>query len=79
VPKRQRYTCLVCSRVFPQGQGVVIERGGIVLPFHSKTCAVKFFKLLVERLDEAEFKKVVRELVKELEEARKLRVKAKTI
>ncbi len=77
--RARRYTCVVCGKVFPEGQGIVIEREGIVLAFHSKTCLTRFFKLFVERVDAKEFKRVARELIKELEEARKARQKAKVI
>ena len=75
----KRYKCIVCGRVFPEGQGIVIERGGLTLAFHSKACAVKFFKLMVETMDEGEFKKVARSLMKEFEELQKRRAKQKVI
>lgn len=49
------------------------------MTFHSKACAVKFFRLMVETIDEGEFKKVARSLVKEFEEALKRREKRKQI
>ena len=79
MPRGKRYKCIVCGRVFPEGQGIVIERAGITLPFHSKACAVKFFKLMVEVMDESEFKKVARSLMKEFEEALKKKMKEKQI
>ncbi|MEM4512226.1 MAG: hypothetical protein QXK97_02875 [Acidilobaceae archaeon] len=42
---------MVCGRPFPEGQGVVLARGGFTLEFHSSRCAYRFFKLLFERLD----------------------------
>lgn len=77
--KARKLRCVVCGRVFPEGQGIVIERAGVRLEFHSKACLARFFRLFVERLDEREFKRVARELLKELEEARRLRERAKTI
>ncbi len=77
--RTRRHTCLVCGRVFPEGQGIVVSRAGIELHFHSKTCLTRFFKLFIERIEEREFKRVVRELVRELEEARKARARAKVI
>ena len=75
----KRYKCIVCGRVFPEGQGIVIQRAGITLTFHSKACATKFFRLMVETMDEGEFKKVARSLIKEFEEALKRREKQKKI
>ncbi len=79
MPKTRKHVCIVCGRVFPEGQGIVIERAGVKLAFHSKTCLTRFFKLFIERIDEKEFKRVTRELLRELEEARKLKAKAKVI
>ncbi len=73
------YTCVVCGRKFPEGQGIVIRRAGIELAFHSKSCFTRFFKLFAERVDEKEFKRVARELVKEFEEVRAARLKQKVI
>ncbi|AEM38836.1 hypothetical protein Pyrfu_0967 [Pyrolobus fumarii 1A] len=77
--RNKRYKCIVCGRMFPEGQGIVLQRGGVTLTFHSKACAVKFFRLMVETIDEGEFKKVARSLVKEFEEALKRREKRKQI
>ncbi len=79
IPSRAKLECIVCGRKFPEGQGIVIERAGVRLVFHSKACLAKFFRMFVERLDEHAFKLAVRELVKELEEARKAREKSKKI
>ncbi len=75
----KRYKCIVCGRVFPEGQGIVIEKAGLTLAFHSKACVTKFFRLMVETMDEGEFKKVARMLAKEFEEALKRREKKKEI
>jgi len=79
VPRKREYTCIVCGRKFPEGQGIVIRRAGIELAFHSKACLAKFFRLFVERLDEREYKKAVRELVREFEEVRRSKVRQKVI
>lgn len=79
MPTRREYICIVCGRKFPQGQGIVIKRAGIELAFHSKACLAKFFRLFVERIDEKEFKKAARELIREFEEARRARMKQKII
>ncbi|KSW11885.1 hypothetical protein CF15_03540 [Pyrodictium occultum] len=77
--KARRYTCIVCGRVFPEGQGIMIRRAGILLAFHSKSCLAKFFRLFVERLDEKEFKRAAVDVVKEFEELRKARQAVKKI
>jgi len=51
MPKRL-YECTVCGRKFPEGQGIVISRGGVVLYFHSNRCAAKFLKALIENADD---------------------------
>lgn len=79
MPKPKRYRCIVCGRYFPEGQGIVIRRAGIELAFHSKTCLAKFFKLFIERVNESEFKRVSRELIKEFEELMKTKQAVKRI
>jgi len=79
LPRPRRYRCIVCGRYFPEGQGIVIRRAGIELAFHSKSCLAKFFKLFIERLDESEFKRAAREIIKEFEESLKARQAAKRI
>ena len=77
--KNKYYTCLVCGKKFPEGQGIVIRRAGIELAFHSKVCFTRFCRLFIERIDEKEFKRVARGLVKEYEELRKQRIRQKII
>jgi large subunit ribosomal protein L24e len=77
--RRKEYTCVVCGRKFPEGQGIVIRRAGIELAFHSKACFTRFFRLFAERVDEKEFKRVSRELIKEFEELRKAKIRQKVI
>ncbi len=77
--ERRRYTCIVCGRKFPEGQGIVIKRAGLELAFHSKACLAKFFRLFVERIDEKEFKRAAREVIKEFETLREQRLKQKII
>ncbi|BEP16962.1 hypothetical protein PYJP_03140 [Pyrofollis japonicus] len=79
MPARKRYQCIVCGRYFPEGQGIVIKRAGIELAFHSKNCLAKFFRVFIEHLDEAEFKKAARETIKEFEEILKRKQTAKII
>ncbi len=67
-----KLTCIVCGRKFPKGQGIVIELGKTILTFHSTKCATKFFRLLIERIeDKNTIEKAAKELIKELEEIRK--------
>jgi ribosomal protein L24E len=48
---REKFTCIVCGRTFYQGQGIVYSLKGNRLYFHSKACAYKFFKDLIEASD----------------------------
>ncbi|NPA05141.1 MAG: hypothetical protein GXO09_03485 [Crenarchaeota archaeon] len=75
----RRYECIVCGRVFPEGQGIVITRAGVTLAFHSKACLAKFFRLMVERLPEKEFKRVAKELIDEYKKMRARQAKSKII
>lgn len=47
--RARRHTCVVCGRVFPEGQGVVIKAGDVDIAFHSSRCAAKFLRMLVDK------------------------------
>ncbi len=76
---RNRYKCIVCGRVFPEGQGIVIKYGNLVLSFHSSRCAAKFLKRLVENTPYEDIGKYVREVyeefIEELKKKEELRAK----
>ncbi len=61
-----------CGRKFPEGQGIVIKIGGTILEFHSKRCAYRFLRELVERLEPAVVEPVAKNLKKEMEEKLKI-------
>ncbi|MGC9105885.1 MAG: hypothetical protein ACP5HQ_05650 [Thermoprotei archaeon] len=71
---REKFTCIVCGRTFYQGQGIVYSLKGTRLYFHSKACAYKFFKDLIEASDPdcLNLKDVIKKY-EELEEKRKER------
>ncbi|MCE4620346.1 MAG: hypothetical protein F7C33_04905 [Desulfurococcales archaeon] len=66
MPKRL-YECTVCGRKFPEGQGIIISRGGVVLYFHSSRCAAKFLKALIESSDDC----IIEDLKRTAEEFRR--------
>ena len=64
--------CIVCGRKFPEGQGIVISFSKRDLCFHSKKCAVKFLRRLVDKsLEEPKISKLILEVAKEFEEKAK--------
>ncbi len=64
--------CIVCGRKFPEGQGIIISYSKVDLCFHSKKCAVKFLrKLLDKSLEEPKATRLVLEVAKEFEEKTK--------
>lgn len=69
--------CIVCGRVFPEGQGVVLRSGEITLLFHSNRCASKFLKILLEKLPPDEAKPYLTKIVDELDEVLKAKAKAR--
>lgn len=74
------HRCLVCGRRFPEGQGLVISRGGLRVEFHSSRCASKFLKrLLTEVEDSLCIEKTVKRIIKEYEELLKLKERAKEL
>lgn len=64
----RKYECIVCGRIFYEGQGVKVGLGGKEISFHSKTCALKFFKSLVLYLDQKALEQAVKLTIKEFEE-----------
>ena len=64
----KKLKCVVCGRVFHEGQGVKVVAGGIELNFHSKSCALKFFKAMLLYIDQKELEKAVRTTLREFEE-----------
>ena len=78
---RKTYRCIVCGRIFYEGQGIVIKYGGTTLYFHSNRCASKFLRQLFERVPAEELEKYVKRIVEEnLEKIRTLeKAKAKKI
>lgn len=68
--------CIVCGRKYPYGQGVTLHIAGRDLTFHSKTCTIKFVKLLLEKIPEDKLKPALKETLSEfrklLEERKKL-------
>lgn len=77
--KKNRYRCIVCGRVFPHGQGVVVRTGNITIEFHSSRCALKFLRRLIENTSFEEIGKYIKEtyeeFVKKLETIEKKRAK----
>ncbi|WP_440060138.1 hypothetical protein ACSU1N_03035 [Thermogladius sp. 4427co] len=59
---------MVCGRVFPDGQGLVIKYGGVTLEFHSNKCASKFFRSLLERVDPDVLTPYIKRVVEEYKE-----------
>jgi len=76
---RVKYKCLICGRVFPEGQGFVIKYGDVNITLHSSRCAAKFLKRLLENAPREDLgkhvKKLCDELVEELEKKEKLKAK----
>ncbi|MEB3773863.1 MAG: hypothetical protein GSR86_02910 [Desulfurococcales archaeon] len=59
------YQCIVCGRKFPEGQGIVIEKSGRVMHFHSRRCAYRFLRLVLERADDSCIKPAIDEVLEE--------------
>ncbi|MCD6324162.1 MAG: hypothetical protein J7L55_03545 [Desulfurococcales archaeon] len=68
-----RYECVVCGRKFPKGQGVTLVVGGKEFHFHSKSCAIKFIKRVIEEIDQGELLRAFERVEKEFREELELR------
>jgi hypothetical protein len=64
----RKLRCVVCGRVFYEGQGIKISIAGKDLHFHSKSCALKFFKSLILYIDQKELERAVKATISEYEE-----------
>lgn len=64
----KKYECLVCGRVFPEGQGIKLSLAGKDVYFHSKRCALKFFKSLVLYIDQKMLEQAIKLAIREFEE-----------
>lgn len=76
-----KHKCLVCGRVFPTGQGIIVKLGDFTLEFHSNKCFAKFAKALLERIPPDEAKTYVKRVKEDFEELliQKSKLKAKRI
>jgi len=71
---RVKYTCIVCGRVFPEGQGIVLKHGDLLLTFHSSRCVSRFLKRLLDNTPYEEIGRFVKNVYEEfIEEAKKRR------
>ena len=64
----KKLKCIVCGRIFYHGQGITLTIAGKELHFHSKKCALNFFKSMILYLDEKDLEKAVTATLKEYEE-----------
>jgi len=74
----KKIECIVCGRIFYEGQGIRISIAGKEYSFHSKSCALKFVKNLFLYLDPKDLENAAKltekefiEHLKELQEQRK--------
>lgn len=67
------YECVVCGRKFPEGQGVIMTIAGKKLYFHSKRCAYRFLRSLIDKVDSSALGRALNETLKEFEELKKRR------
>jgi len=67
--KKNKMKCMYCGRTFFEGQGVTIVIGGETFRFHSKKCALEFFRRLMERIPPESALPAAKSLARELEEA----------
>jgi len=61
----EKLTCVVCGRKFSAGQGILISFGRSTYSFHSKACALKFVKKVLEGLEPSELEKVADRVAEE--------------
>jgi YHS domain-containing protein len=76
----EKHECIVCGRIFPEGQGVKLVIKGNDYYFHSKACAYKFLKEVIYAADQDRISDIFKQVKKKYEELlEKKREKAKKI
>ena len=70
---KEKLTCIVCGKKFPRGQGIVLNVGGKEYPFHSKACALKFLRRVLEELKPEEVSKAFEKVEGEFREELRLK------
>jgi hypothetical protein len=70
-----KYRCVVCGRVFPEGQGIILRVDDDVIPLHSSKCATKFLRGVVERLEPSVARGIIKDVKKEFHELLEKRLK----
>jgi predicted nucleic acid-binding Zn-ribbon protein len=71
-----KHKCIVCGRIFYDGQGYILSRGGMQLEFHSSKCLTKFFtRVFYDSSDISCLNETIKKLLKEYEELNEKRQK----
>jgi hypothetical protein len=70
-----KYRCVVCGRVFSEGQGIILRVNDDVIPLHSSKCATKFLRSVVERLEPSVARGIIKDVKKEFHELLEKRLK----
>ncbi|MEM0453449.1 MAG: hypothetical protein QXO98_02175 [Sulfolobales archaeon] len=65
---KTKYKCCVCGKVYPEGQGITLVVDDEVVTLHSRRCAVKFLKSLLDELEPTTSKEVIKKVKKEFDE-----------
>lgn len=76
----EKYACLTCGRTFHNGQGIILTIADRKLYFHSKACAYKFFREVLENAEKDCISSSIRQVYRkyeELDEKRKEKAKKK--
>lgn len=66
-----KQVCIICDRVFHKDQGVILTIAGRLLAFHSKSCALKFIKALLENVESEYLKTPLDKTLKQINERKK--------
>lgn len=73
--KKEKLVCPVCGRKFYEGQGVRLFFKSGSETFHSKSCALKFIKVLLEYIETSTLEKAYKSTIEEFKKIRREREK----
>lgn len=67
----KKYTCIICDRIFYKDQGVTLIIAGNTLTFHSKACALKFLRMLLDNIESNHLKLSLNKTLNQINEYKK--------
>ncbi|BFH74351.1 hypothetical protein SJAV_22950 [Sulfurisphaera javensis] len=72
----EKHVCIVCGRMFPEGQGIKLSIQGNEYYFHSKDCAYKFLREVILTADSDCISSVIKDIKRKYDDLTKKKKEA---